>query len=139
METRCRGHGFRDVGSGVGGDLTPGQGLSSRQLGASGEKVGSHRQTGRALYRAREQMPSGSFSMHWAGDKAPHTKGKATVDLEVVQLTLCLSPIGHSTGHSPQPSFLCSPSEYLGRVRRCIWLEMMSCHVSFGFRVTRSV
>ena len=102
METRCRGHGFSGVGSGVGGDLTSGQGMSCKQLGASGEKVGSHRQIGRALHGAREQMPSGPFSVHWAGDKAPHTEGKATVDLEVGQLTVCLSPIGHSTGHSPQ-------------------------------------
>lgn len=44
METGCRGHGFSDVGSGVRGDTTSGQGLSSIHLGASGEKVGSHRQ-----------------------------------------------------------------------------------------------
>lgn len=52
METRCRGHGFSGVGSGVGGDLTSGQGMSSKQLGASGEKVGSHRQIGKALHGA---------------------------------------------------------------------------------------
>lgn len=43
-------------------------------------------------------MPLGPFSVHWAGDKAPHTEGKATVDLEVGQLTVFVS---HRTQHWP--------------------------------------
>lgn len=41
---RCRGHGPDGVASGVRGDMTSGQHLSSLYLGASGEQVGSHRQ-----------------------------------------------------------------------------------------------
>lgn len=37
------------------------------------------------------------------------------------------------------PRFLCRLSEYLGRARRCLWLEMMGCNVSFGFGVTHSM
>lgn len=55
--------------------------------------AGRESQTGRALHGAPQQV-------HWAGDKASHTKGKATVVLR--GLTLCLSSTGHSTAHSPQ-------------------------------------
>lgn len=62
--------------------------------------AGWESQTGRALHGAPQQVPPGPVSVHWAGDKASHTKGKATVVLR--GLTLCLSSTGHSTAHSPQ-------------------------------------
>lgn len=63
------------------------------------------------------------------GDKAPTPKARP----------LTLSPVGHTTGHSPNlqsPRFLCRLTEYPGRVKRCIWLETRSCSVSFGLGIT---
>lgn len=38
--------------------------------------AGRESQTGRALHGAPQQVPPGPVSVHWAGDKASHTKGK---------------------------------------------------------------
>lgn len=76
---RCRGHGFKGVGSGVRVDLASEQGLSSIHLGALGV-------TARQSSAWSPPIRALQCALGW--DKASLTKGKATVDLRDTALPI---------------------------------------------------
>lgn len=100
METRCRGHGFSGVGSGVRGDLTSGQGLSSIHLGASG---GRSQPAHRQVELCQEPESKGHRALQcvlgWGQGSIHQRQGHSVSRGGMVDF---VSPIGHSTGHSPQ-------------------------------------